>query len=61
MKNDNAASVRIVDVNMPLGSMVVFMVKWAIASIPAVLILWAIGSALVAVAVIVFRAMTVTP
>ena len=28
---------------MPFGSMVFFMVKWAIASIPAVLILAAIG------------------
>jgi len=33
------ASVRIVDIKMPFGSMVVFMVKWAIAAIPALLIL----------------------
>jgi hypothetical protein len=31
--------VRIVDVSMPFGSMVVFMLKWAIASIPATIIL----------------------
>ena len=31
--------VNIVDIYMPFGSMVVFMVKWAIASIPAILIL----------------------
>lgn len=30
---------RIVDIDMPIGSMVSFMVKWAIASIPAFLIL----------------------
>jgi hypothetical protein len=33
------ARVEIVDVHMPLSSMVVFMVKWAIAAIPAFLIL----------------------
>jgi hypothetical protein len=32
------ARVSVVDVDMPFGSMVLFMVKWAIASIPAVLI-----------------------
>ena len=31
--------VTVVDIKMPFGSMVVFMVKWAIASIPAILIL----------------------
>jgi hypothetical protein len=31
--------VKISDINMPFWSMVVFMVKWAIASIPAILIL----------------------
>lgn len=31
--------VSVVDINMPFGSMVFFMVKWAIASIPALLIL----------------------
>jgi len=34
--------VRVVDIKMPFGSMVVFMVKWAIAAIPAVLILAAL-------------------
>ena len=38
------SQVSIVDVNMPFGSMVVFMVKWAIASIPALLILIALGA-----------------
>ena len=33
------------DVNMTFGSMVVFMVKWALASIPALIILLVIGAA----------------
>ena len=37
------APVRIVDIKMPFGSMVVFMVKWAIAAIPALIILALIG------------------
>lgn len=37
---------RIVDVQMPFSSMVMFMVKWAIASIPAILILLFLGIAL---------------
>ncbi len=36
--------VSIVDVNMPFDSMVLFMVKWAIASIPAFLILLVVGA-----------------
>ncbi|QPC44295.1 hypothetical protein HW532_17290 [Kaustia mangrovi] len=34
------------DIRMPFWSMVVFMVKWAIASIPAILILTLIGGIL---------------
>src|SRR5688500_19637382 len=44
-----AAPVTVTDVNMPFGSMVRFMVKWAIASIPAVVILFAVGALCVAV------------
>jgi len=40
------APVRIIDVKMPLGSMVIFMVKWAIAAIPALIILAIIGAML---------------
>src|SRR6185312_7592522 len=36
-------AVRIIDVDMPFESMVGFMVKWALASIPAILILSVIG------------------
>lgn len=38
--------VRVTDIQMPFGSMVVFMVKWAIASIPALIILVVLGAVL---------------
>ena len=38
-KHKGTQTVEISDIDMPFGSMVVFMVKWAIASIPAFLIL----------------------
>jgi hypothetical protein len=38
--------VRVTDIRMPFGSMVLFMVKWAIASIPAFVILFALGALL---------------
>ena len=34
----------VTDIKMPFGSMVVFMVKWAVATIPAIIILTVIGS-----------------
>jgi len=37
-------SVVVTDIRMPFGSMVRFMVKWAIASIPAVIILYLLGT-----------------
>jgi hypothetical protein len=40
------ASVRIIDIKMPFGSLVVFMVKWTIAAIPALIILAIIGALL---------------
>jgi hypothetical protein len=36
----SSTDVRIIDIRMPFGSMVVFMIKWALAAIPAVLILF---------------------
>ncbi len=45
----NAEHVIVTDVKMPFWSMVVFMVKWAIASIPAFFILamiWLVAAAL---------------
>jgi hypothetical protein len=40
----NKKDVVITDINMPFKSMVSFMVKWAIASIPAVIILMVLGA-----------------
>lgn len=37
------ARVTVVDIRMPFGSMVAFMVKWAIAAIPAIIILAIVG------------------
>ena len=42
MSNDSQ-NVRVTDIRMPFGSMVAFMVKWAIASIPALIILTVLG------------------
>lgn len=42
------AAVRIVDVDMPFWSMVSFMVKWAIATIPALVLLFLAGAVIVA-------------
>ena len=42
-KSDKNNEVVITDIKMPFGSMVEFMVKWAIASIPAFIILFLIG------------------
>ena len=44
--SNNDTRVTVVDVRMPFLSMVVFMVKWAIASIPAIIILAVLGSVL---------------
>lgn len=41
--------VTIVDIKMPFWSMVVFMVKWAVAAIPAILILAVLGALLVGI------------
>ncbi|MBC8207089.1 MAG: hypothetical protein ISR85_06260 [Kiritimatiellales bacterium] len=43
---DPVRSVVITDIRMSFGSMVVFMVKWAIAAIPAAIILFLIGALL---------------
>src|SRR5688572_27268398 len=37
------SKVTVVDIQMPFSSMVVFMVKWAVAAIPALIILFVIG------------------
>ncbi len=40
VESEDVSRVEITDIKMPFGSMVVFMVKWAIASIPAIIVLW---------------------
>jgi hypothetical protein len=47
--SETSAPVRITDIRMPFGSMVIFMVKWAIAAIPAIIILTIVGVLLSAV------------
>ena len=47
--NSNNQNVTVTDIKMPFGSMVEFMVKWAIASIPAFIILFLIGFLMVAI------------
>ena len=42
-KDSNYPPVTIKDIQMPFGSMVMFMVKWVIASIPAMIILFLVG------------------
>jgi hypothetical protein len=50
MNTDDSSRVVVTDIRMPFWSMVVFMVKWAIAAIPALIILmifWALIMGLV--------------
>jgi hypothetical protein len=41
--DEGLCSVKVIDIDMPFGSMVIFMIKWALASIPAAFILGAIA------------------
>ena len=34
--------ISVVDFDMPFGRMVVFMIKWAFAAIPAIIVIWAV-------------------
>jgi len=46
MESNTTREVVVTDVKMPFGSMVVFMIKWSLAAIPAIIILaiiWAIA------------------
>ena len=49
MKDKEEQSVTIKDFNMPFSSMVIFMVKWAIASIPAIIIIWILFMILISI------------
>lgn len=42
--DDDQQEVIVTDIRMSFGSMVVFMVKWAFASIPAAIILFVLGT-----------------
>ncbi len=46
MNDETSRRVIVQDIRMPFLSMVIFMVKWVIASIPALLILWLIAATL---------------
>ena len=48
-QSHNANEVIITDVKMKFGSMIMFMVKWVIASIPAFIILFLIGFVVMAI------------
>lgn len=48
---------KITDINMPFNSMVFFMVKWALASIPAMGILFGIGALVASIFSIVVQDM----
>jgi integral membrane sensor domain MASE1 len=41
---DNSREVTVTDIKIPFWSMVVLMVKWALAAVPAIIILIVIGS-----------------
>ncbi|WP_029407839.1 hypothetical protein [Thiomicrorhabdus sp. Milos-T2] len=49
MENNSVNEVKITDIKMPFWSMVMFMVKVSIASIPAIIILWVIFTLLAAI------------
>lgn len=46
MEYEEQQRVVVTDISMPFISMVIFMVKWVVASIPAIIILWIIGAIL---------------
>src|SRR6185369_12419205 len=48
-ERDAASKVVVTDIHMPFWSMVIFMVKWAIAAIPAIVLLVVVGYGSVAV------------
>jgi hypothetical protein len=49
MINESNNQVVVIDIKMPFWSMVTFMVKWAIAAIPAIILLAVIGAMTVGV------------
>jgi len=49
LREKKEQNVAIKDFNMPFSSMVIFMVKWAIASIPAIIIIWILFMLLISI------------
>lgn len=49
MSEETSQEVIVTDINMPFWSMVRFMIKWAVASIPAIIVLMLLFSVLTAV------------
>jgi len=58
INTDENRSVVVTDIKMPFGSMVIFLVKLALASIPALLIIYAVMFAFVAILVLFFGGMS---
>ena len=58
---ENKQEVTVTDIRMPFGSMVWFMVKWAVASIPALIIIVLLGTAFWGIAIGVLSSMGTTP
>ncbi len=54
MSSKESNEVVVTDIKMSFSSMVVFMVKWAIATIPAIIILTAAGSLTLAILRLIF-------
>jgi len=52
INTDENRSVVVTDIKMPFGSMVIFLVKLALASIPALLIIYAVMFAFIAILVL---------
>lgn len=55
MGSREASKVVVTDIKMSFSSMVVFMVKWAIATIPAIIILTAAGSITLGILRMIFK------
>ena len=49
--------VKIIDFDMPFGSMVSFMIKWELESIPAIMILFGIGVVMSMITISIFGSM----
>ena len=58
---DRGTGVTVSDIKLPFGSMVVLMVKWAIASIPVMIILIVLGSIIAGISSGIFTAMLQLP